>query len=138
MVVDLLAAVHRAAGPGLLQALRPLSPCPPGGAVLTPAFGLGPRVRHVVHAVGPRYGVDEPASELLACAYQASMTLCDEVAADSVAFPALSTGAFGYPLFEACQVSAQTLRNTDTSLRRCLLVAFDERTRKFWDRALAA
>jgi O-acetyl-ADP-ribose deacetylase (regulator of RNase III) len=66
------------------------------------------------------------------------VALCDEVAADSVAFPALSTGAFGYPLFEACQVSTQTLRNTDTSLHRCLLVAFDERTRKFWDRALAA
>jgi len=111
-------AVHRAAGPDLLQALRPLSPCPPGGAVLTPAFGLGPRVRHVVHAVGPRYGVDEPASELLASAYRASVALCDEVAADSVAFPALSTGAFGYPLFEACQVSAQTLRHTDTSPHR--------------------
>jgi O-acetyl-ADP-ribose deacetylase (regulator of RNase III) len=131
-------AVHRAAGPGLLQALRPLSPCPAGGAVLTPAFGLGPRVRHIVHAVGPRYGVDEPASELLASAYQASVALCDEVAADSVAFPALSTGAFGYPLFEACQVSVQALRSTGSSVRRCLLVAFDERTRKFWDRALAA
>jgi O-acetyl-ADP-ribose deacetylase (regulator of RNase III) len=102
-------AVHRAAGAGLLQALRPLSPCPPGGAVLTPAFGLGPRVRHSVHAVGPRYGVDEPASELLASAYRASMALCDEVAAESVAFPALSTDAFGYPLFEACQASAQAL-----------------------------
>ena len=46
-------AVHRAAGPELLATLRPLSPCPPGEAVVTPAFGLGPRVRHVVHAVGP-------------------------------------------------------------------------------------
>ena len=82
--------------------------------------------------------MDEPASELLASAYQASVALCDEVGADSVAFPALSTGAFGYPLFEACQVSVQSLRTADTALRRCLLVAFDERTRKFWDRALAA
>lgn len=75
---------------------------------------------------------------MLASAYWACVALCDEVAADSVAFPALSTGAFGYPLFEACQVSAQTLRSADTSLSRCLLVSFDERTRKFWDRALAA
>jgi O-acetyl-ADP-ribose deacetylase len=131
-------AVHRAAGPELLQALRPLSPCPPGQAVITPAFGLGPRVRHVVHAVGPRYGVDEPAAELLASAYRASLRCCDEVAADSVAFPALSTGAFGYPLFEACQVSAEALRSAETSVRRCVLVAFDERTRKFWSRALSA
>jgi O-acetyl-ADP-ribose deacetylase (regulator of RNase III) len=82
--------------------------------------------------------VDEPASELLASAYKASVALCDEVGADSVAFPALSTGAFGYPLFEACQVSAQALRSTGTSPRLCLLVAFDERTRKFWERALVA
>ncbi|MBT0769910.1 macro domain-containing protein [Kineosporia sp. J2-2] len=131
-------AVHRAAGPQLLQALRPLAPCPPGEAVRTPAFGLGPRVRHIVHAVGPRYGVDDPAAELLASAYRVSVRQCDEVGAGSVAFPALSTGAFGYPLFEACQVSVQALRRIETSLRLCLLVAFDERTRKFWERALAA
>jgi O-acetyl-ADP-ribose deacetylase (regulator of RNase III) len=53
-----------------------------------------------------------------------------------VAFPALSTGAFGYPLFEACRVSAEALRGAETSVRRCLLFAFDERTRKFWTRAL--
>jgi O-acetyl-ADP-ribose deacetylase (regulator of RNase III) len=130
-------AVHRAAGPELLQALRPLSPCPPGQAVITPAFGLGPRVRHVVHAVGPRYGVDEPAAELLASAYRASLRCCDEAAVDSVAFPSLSTGAFGYPLFEACHISVQALRGAETSVRRCLLIAFDERTRRFWSRALS-
>jgi O-acetyl-ADP-ribose deacetylase (regulator of RNase III) len=131
-------AVHRASGPKLLRALRPLAPCPAGQAVITPAFGLGPRVRHIVHAVGPRYGVDEPGADLLASAYRASLARCDEVAAASVAFPALSTGAFGYPLFEACQVSAEALRSAETSVRRCLLVAFDERTRKFWGRALSS
>lgn len=54
------AAVHEAAGPQLLQALRPLAPCPPGGAVITPAFDLGPAVHHIVHAVGPRWGWTSP------------------------------------------------------------------------------
>lgn len=129
-------AVHKAAGPELLAALRPLASCPPGQAVITPAFALGPRVSHVVHAVGPRYRVDEPAAELLASAYRASLARSDEVDADSVAFPALSTGAFGYPLFEACQVSVDALRSAETRVRRCVLVAFDDRTRKFWERAL--
>jgi O-acetyl-ADP-ribose deacetylase (regulator of RNase III) len=131
-------AVHRAAGPELLTALRPLAPCATGAAVITPSFGLGPRVSHVVHAVGPRYGVDEPAAELLASAYLASLALCDEVGAASVAFPSLSTGAFGYPLHEACQIGVRALRGADTSVQRCLLVAFDERTSKFWTRALAS
>lgn len=130
-------AVHRAAGPELLQALRPLAPCPAGGAVITPSFGLGPAVRHVVHAVGPRYGVDEPAPELLAGAYLASLKLCDEVGAASVAFPSLSTGAYGYPLADACQVSIRALHGATTSVERCVLVAFNEKTARFWERALA-
>jgi O-acetyl-ADP-ribose deacetylase (regulator of RNase III) len=130
-------AVHRAAGPELLQALRPLAPCPPGSAVVTPAFQLPPPVRWVVHAVGPRYDVDEPAAELLASAYLSSLARCDEVGASSVAFPALSTGAFGYPLHEACQVSARALRSAETQVRRCVLVAFDNRTQTFWERALS-
>lgn len=130
-------AVHRAAGPELLAALRPLAPCPPGGAVVTPSFGLGPRVTHVVHAVGPRFRVDEPAAELLASAYVASLKRCDEVGARSVAFPSLSTGAFGYPLDEACRVSIAALRGAATRVERCVLVAFDDRTASFWSRALA-
>ncbi|HZV27532.1 MAG TPA: macro domain-containing protein [Acidothermaceae bacterium] len=72
-------AIHRAAGPELLQALRSLAPCQIGGAVITPAFGIPPPVRFVVHAVGPRYGRDEPAAELLAGAYAQSLARCDEV-----------------------------------------------------------
>jgi O-acetyl-ADP-ribose deacetylase (regulator of RNase III) len=131
-------AIHRAAGPQLLQALRPLAPCPPGSAVITAAFGLPAPVRHVVHAVGPRFGVDEPAAELLASAYLASLRLCDQVRAASVAFPSLSTGAFGYPLWEACQVSARALLGADTAVQQCFLVAFDTKTQKLWQRALAA
>ena len=94
-------------------------------------------MRHVVHAVGPRYGVDEPAAELLASAYLSSPARCDEVGAASVAFPSLSTGAFGYPPYEACQVSVAALRGAVTRVQRCVLVAFDTRTPGFWQRALA-
>jgi O-acetyl-ADP-ribose deacetylase (regulator of RNase III) len=128
-------AVHRAAGPQLLQALRPLAPCPPGRAVVTPAYGLGPRVTHVVHAVGPRYGIDEPSDELLAAAYRDSLARCDEVGARSVAFPAISTGVYGYPLEEACDVSIRALVDAETEVERCLLVAFDARTESAWLRA---
>jgi O-acetyl-ADP-ribose deacetylase (regulator of RNase III) len=129
-------AVHRAAGPELLRALRPLAPCPAGAAVITPAFGLPAPVRHVIHAVGPRYGVDEPAAELLASAYLASLQLCDDVNASSVAFPSLSTGAFGFPLLQACQISVATLRHARTQVEHCTLVAFDIKTQKFWERTL--
>jgi O-acetyl-ADP-ribose deacetylase (regulator of RNase III) len=132
------ASVHRAAGPELLQALRPLAPCPPGEAVVTPSFRLGPRVTHVVHAVGPRYGEDEPSDLLLAGAYTSSLARCDEVGARSVAFPAISTGVYGYPLEDACAVSVSALRSAKTQVERCLLVAFDGRTYEAWERALAS
>ena len=131
-------AIHRAAGPQLLQALRPLSPCPPGGAVVTPAFDLGPRVRHVVHAVGPRWGIDKPAEELLASAYVESLRRCDEVGASSVAFPSISTGVYHYPLREACTVSVGALRTADTQVELCILVAFDVRTEELWRQAVEA
>lgn len=129
-------AIHRAAGTELLAALRPLAPCPPGDAVITPAFGLPAPVRFVVHAVGPRYGVDEPAGELLAAAYRAALRRCDEVGASTVAFPSLSTGAFHFPLLEACRISIAALASASTSVRTCTLVAFDVKTERFWKRAL--
>lgn len=130
-------AVHRVAGPELLQALRPLAPCPVGGAVITPAFRFPPPVRHVVHAVGPRYGVDEPAADLLAGAYRASLALADQVGAGSIAFPSLSTGAFQYPRVQACDISVRALRSSTTTVGRCLLVALDVKTARLWERALA-
>ncbi len=130
------AAVHRAAGPELLAALRPLAPTPPGSAVITPAFRLYPPIRYVVHAVGPRYGVDDPAEELLAAAYRSSLLRCDETGVGSVAFPAISAGVYGYPPKEACRVSVQALRTADTRVRRCLLVAFGDQMYDLWREAL--
>jgi len=128
------AAVHRAAGSQLLRALWPLAPCPPGGAVITPAFDLP--VRYIVHAVGPRWGIDEPAAELLASAYTESLRRCDEVGAASVAFPSISTGVYRYPLEQACVISVEALRTATTKVDRCLLVAFDVRTEQCWRQAL--
>jgi O-acetyl-ADP-ribose deacetylase (regulator of RNase III) len=125
-------AIHRAAGPRLLAALRPLAPCPPGGAVITPAFDLPAPVRFVIHAVGPRYGIDNPAEELLASAYLESLNRADEAGVRSIAFPSLSTGAFHYPLAEAARISVRTLREAKTNVRRCILVAFDEQVAKRW------
>ena len=130
-------AIHRAAGPELLQALRSLAPCEIGGAVITPSFRIPPPVRFVVHAVGPRYGRDEPAQDLLAGAYAQSLARCDEVGATSVAFPALSTGAYGYPLLEACHISVATLQATHTRVERCVLVAYDSKAQEVWQGALA-
>ncbi len=127
-------AVHAAAGPELVRASRALAPCPAGSAVVTAAFDLAP-ARWVVHAVGPVYGgpQDEP---VLAAAYTASLARCDEVGARSVAFPAISTGVYGYPRDDAARVSVRALRRADTRVERCLLVAFDGTTARLWAREL--
>lgn len=129
-------AVHRAAGRQLLAALRPLAPCAVGHAVVTAAYGLTPPVRHVVHAVGPRYGIDEPAPDLLRAAYVAALRCCDDVGARSVAFPSISTGVYRFPLDDAARISVDALRSVDTAVQRCTLVAFDPATREAWARAL--
>jgi len=127
-------AVHAAAGPRLLQASLALAPCPPGGAVLTEAFDLAP-VRWVIHAVGPIYQGPQDAATLTS-AYTQALARADEVGARSVAFPSISTGAYGYPLAEAATVSMQALRGSVTAVESVLLVAFSSQVQEFWERAL--
>ncbi|MFW6027690.1 MAG: macro domain-containing protein [bacterium] len=100
-------AIHRAAGPGLYEECRPLAPIRPGDAVITGAHGLPNR--HVIHCLGPVYGRDEPAGELLAACYRNALRLAGENGVTSVAFPAISTGAFGYPVEEAARVAFETI-----------------------------
>ena len=128
------AAVHAAAGPQLLRACRPLAPCPPGQAVITPAFNLTP-ARWVIHAVGPHYGVSDGAA-LLRSAYRASLARADEVGARSVAFPSISTGVYGYPHHLAAQLSVDALMTARTRVEQVLLVAFNERIAELWEDAL--
>jgi O-acetyl-ADP-ribose deacetylase len=128
-------AVHAAAGPELLDALRPLAPCPAGSAVVTPAFRLR-HARWVIHAVGPRYEGPQDAV-VLASAYTPALARADDVGARSVAFPAISTGVYGYPDEEAARVSVAALRSARTRVQQVLLVAFSVRTARLWEQALA-
>jgi O-acetyl-ADP-ribose deacetylase (regulator of RNase III) len=120
-------AIHRAAGPELLEACRALGGCDEGDAKVTPGFDLP--ARWVIHAVGPRWrggGSGEP--EVLAACYRNALARADEVGAATVAFPAISTGIFGYPLEEATDVAVATVGSTSTSVSRVRFVCFDERT----------
>ena len=92
-------AIHRAAGPELLAACRPLGGCPPGEAKATPGFRLP--ARWVIHTVGPVWaGGDHGEAGILASCYRRALEVAEELGAGSVAFPAISTGVYGYPRAE--------------------------------------
>jgi O-acetyl-ADP-ribose deacetylase len=115
-------ALHRGAGPELEAAGRPLAPIRPGEAVVTPAFRLPNRA--VIHALGPIYGRDRPSDVLLAEAYRNALRRAEEEGFASVAFPALSTGAFGYPLEEAAEVALGAVLKALPGLASVRLVRF--------------
>lgn len=114
-------AIHRAAGPGLAKECRPLAPLRPGECVLTGGHALPNRV---IHCLGPVYGVDEPAAELLASCYRRALELAEASGLRSVAFPAISTGVFGYPLEQAADVALRTIAELAPSLQRVRTVRF--------------
>ena len=131
-------AIHRAAGPGLAAECRPLAPIAPGEAVITGGHQLPNR--HVIHCLGPVYGVDEPSDALLASCYRNALRVAEEHRLGSIAFPAISTGAFGYPMDAAIVVtlgailaSAGTLR----SVARIRFVLFSAGDLAAYDLALA-
>jgi O-acetyl-ADP-ribose deacetylase (regulator of RNase III) len=102
-------AIHRAAGPELARACARVAPCPTGEARLTPAFQLP--CRFVIHAVGPVWrGGTAGEAELLASAYRSALAIAREQAIDSIAFPAISTGIYGYPLAAATAIAVKTVR----------------------------
>src|SRR3712207_5916701 len=115
-------AIHRAAGPDLAEEARPLGPIQPGEAVITGAYGLPHR--YVVHTLGPVYGRDRPEAELLANCYRNSLALAEENGIESIAFPAISTGIFGYPVEEAARVALETIREEAGSLEHVRLARF--------------
>lgn len=102
-------AIHRAAGPELWEACRPLAPVRTGGAAITPGFRL--KARHVIHAVGPVWhGGGAGEAELLAACYRASLARLREAGLRSIAFPAISTGIYGYPPDQAVRVAVRAVR----------------------------
>ncbi|WP_218120331.1 macro domain-containing protein [Nitrosomonas sp. Nm132] len=100
-------AIHRGAGPGLEEECRKLAPIQPGQAVITGAHHLPNR--HVIHCLGPVYGVDEPSDQLLSLCYRNALQLAEYHGIRSIAFPAISTGAFGYPLEPAVRIALKVI-----------------------------
>ena len=120
-------AIFSAAGPELEGACAELGGCPTGDAKATPGYRLP--ARWIIHAVGPVWhGGDSGEPELLASAYRRSLAVADEIGARSVAFPAISTGIYGYPLDAATDVAVRTCRDAETSVDLIRFVAFDDRT----------
>ncbi len=121
-------AIHRAAGAAVLhEACASLGGCPTGDAKATPGFSLP--ARWIIHAVGPRWhGGGRGEAEMLASTYRRSLEVADGLGARSVAFPAISTGIYGYPRRDAAAVAVNTLRTTPTRVELVRLVAFDDET----------
>jgi len=115
-------AIHRAAGPGLVEECRPMAPISPGEAVISGAHNLPND--HVIHCLGPVYGQDEPADILLANCYRNALRLAEEHGLDAVAFPAISTGAFGYPVEDAADIALRTVAEEAPKLESVRLVRF--------------
>ena len=123
-------AIHRAAGLGLLQEI--IEKYPDGIAVgeAVPTFGHNLKPMYVIHTVGPRYyldGVDH--ARLLADAYRNSIRVANELGCKSIAFPAISTGVYGYPIDEACAIAVKTVREeieAGTELQEIVFCCFDE------------
>ena len=130
-------AIHQAAGPGLAEESRPLSPIQPGEAVITGGHELPNR--HFIHVLGPVYGSDKPEDELLAQCYRNALSLAEEHDLKSVAFPSISTGAFGYPVEEAAEVALRTVLESAEnlqSIRRIRFVLYGEENFEAYKRVL--
>jgi len=120
-------AIHRAAGAQQLgAACAEIGGCSPGDAVVTSGFALP--ARWIIHTVGPVWrGGDTNEDALLASCYRRSLEVADELAAGSIAFPAISTGAYGFPLDRAARIAVATLSSSRAQVSKVLLVAFDQK-----------
>lgn len=131
-------AIHRAAGPKLAAECAPLAPINPGEAVITGGHGLPNR--YVIHSLGPVYGKDEPAAGILASCYRNSLRMAEQRRIDSIAFPAISTGSFGYPREEAAEVAIKTILAKLPSLahvKRIRFVLYSRSDLEIFERALS-
>ncbi len=115
-------AIHRTAGPELMEECRPLAPIAPGEAVLTRAYNLPNK--YIIHCLGPVYGQDQPADQLLANCYRKAMQIAAQKGIQTIAFPAISTGAFGYPLQEAVEIAIPTVLQELTLQEKIRLARF--------------
>ena len=131
-------AIHRAGGPSIMEECRKIGGCPTGSAVATAAGRLP--AKYVFHAVGPIYSGSPEDERLLASAYQSCLNLAEQYGVKSIAFPSLSTGAYGYPLTSAARIALRTIIEhikQPTSLQQVTVVLFGEDSYKAFERALA-
>ena len=115
-------AIHRAAGPKLAEETRSMAPIKPGEAVISGGHNLPND--HVIHCLGPVYGRDKPENEILANCYKNALNLAEENAIIRIAFPSISTGAFGYPMKDAAKVAFETVKETIPNLSTVELIRF--------------
>jgi len=133
-------AIHRAAGPQLADACRKVAPCPTGEARITPGFGL--KARHVIHAVGPVWhGGNAGEAAALASCYRSSMELARDHGLASIAFPAISTGVYGFPPAQAADIAVAAVGEmlaAATSIERVIFACFDKATASLYRARLTA
>jgi O-acetyl-ADP-ribose deacetylase (regulator of RNase III) len=133
-------AIHRAAGPELLEECKRIrneqypDGLPTGEAVATTAGNLP--ARWVIHTVGPVFSKSEDRSQLLASCHTSALRIADQLGARSVAFPAISTGVYGYPLERAAPVAINAVLSAKTNVDDVLFVLFDSRSLEAFERAL--
>jgi O-acetyl-ADP-ribose deacetylase (regulator of RNase III) len=129
-------AIHRAAGPELLRATRGFGRCPTGKAVITPGFKL--RARYVIHAVGPVWhGGKQREEELLASAYESSFALAAAAGdVQSIAFPAISTGVYGFPKPRAARIAIEAMQAHEDEFDRIVACLFDDESVALYAEAL--
>jgi len=131
-------AIHRAGGPEILEECGKIGYCPAGSAVITTAGKL--KARHVIHTVGPVWqGGNEGEEAILAQCYTNSLSLAAEKALKSIAFPSISTGAYGYPVEKASRIALQTIRNFAEhhhGIQKITFVLFDASTLSAYEKAL--
>ncbi|MFL5560476.1 MAG: O-acetyl-ADP-ribose deacetylase [Gemmatimonadaceae bacterium] len=129
-------AIHRAAGPELLEATRPFGHCPTGEAVITPGFRLP--ARYVIHAVGPIWqGGGQREDELLARAYESAFARARSVGdVRSIAFPAISTGVYAFPRWRAARIAVAAMRAHEDEYDRIIACAFDDESAALYRAAL--
>lgn len=128
-------AIHRAAGPELLAECRTLGGCKTGDAKVTSGYNLP--ARHVIHTVGPVWrGGSNREHELLSSCYRRSLALANQLQLKSIAFPAISTGIYGFPRQQAAEIAVNEVQSNVGNLERVLFVCFDSETADIYRKLL--